>query len=258
MKPGLEGVDQRAGLEQARPACIHDQRVGLHAPQVLARHDPPRDSVDDHDVDRVRVAADRSLFVSGAETPDDGVEAGLTFASALSREFHALSERTSVAFTTNIGVSTGAIAAGVLAQGSLTFAAWGEPVRRALAISALASHDEILVDGSAADAAGDRWTFEDADDVIDLLQAGPEGITWVRPGGPADRSGEVSEQILAHARKLRELGRAGNADGALDEASVQNLWLRQVQTTPAQFLKAKFSYQVAQKSQEPNPTGDAQ
>ena len=68
-----------------------------------------------HDVDRVRVAADRSLFVSGSATPDDGVEAGLAFASALSREFHALSERTSVAFTTNIGVSTGAIATGVLA-----------------------------------------------------------------------------------------------------------------------------------------------
>jgi class 3 adenylate cyclase len=122
----------------------------------------------EHDVDRVRVAADRSLFVSGSETPDDGVGVGLAFATALAREFHLLVERTSVEFTTHIGVSTGPIATGVLAQGSLTFAAWGEPVRRALAISALASRDEILVDATAAGAADGSWTFVAADDVIDL------------------------------------------------------------------------------------------
>jgi class 3 adenylate cyclase len=121
-----------------------------------------------HDVDRIRVAADRSLFVSGAGTPDDGVDVGLAFAAALADGLHEFSERTSLEFTTHIGLSTGPIATGVLAQGNLTFAAWGEPVRRALAISALADTDEILVDAGTADAAGDAWTLVAADDVIDL------------------------------------------------------------------------------------------
>lgn len=148
-----------------------------------------------HEVDRVRVAADRSLFVSGGGTPDDGVEAGLDFAAALADEFHGLSERTSVEFTTHIGVSTGSIATGVLAQGSLTFAAWGEPVRRALAISALASRDEILVDASSARVAGDRWTFVAADDVIDLDGQPMDVVRLVPPDGDraADRSAEVGE-----------------------------------------------------------------
>jgi Ca-activated chloride channel family protein len=39
----------------------------------------------------------------------------------------------------------------------------------------------------------------------------------------------------------------------LDQAELQSIWLRQVQTTPADFLKAKFSYQyLNQKNKEQN------
>ena len=123
---------------------------------------------DERRVDRIRVAADRSLFVSGSGTPDDGAEVGLGFAAALAAELHAVRERTSLEFSTHIGVSTGQIATGVLTRGSLTFAAWGEPVRRALAISALSRSDEILVDASTVDAATGAWDLADADDVVDL------------------------------------------------------------------------------------------
>ena len=70
--------------------------------------------------------------------------------------------------TLHIGVSTGEVATGVLARGSLTFAAWGEPVRRALAISALSLADEILVDLSTLEASTGEWVTEPADDVVDL------------------------------------------------------------------------------------------
>jgi len=68
----------------------------------------------------------------------------------------------------HIGISTGQVATGILARGSLTFAAWGEPVRRALAISALSSADDVLVDVSTSEAASGEWSYEPADDVVDL------------------------------------------------------------------------------------------
>ncbi|KLU02083.1 BatB [Rhodopirellula islandica] len=40
------------------------------------------------------------------------------------------------------------------------------------------------------------------------------------------------------------------AEQAVNDASVQAVWLRQVQTKPADFLKSKFRYQMANRDQE--------
>jgi Ca-activated chloride channel family protein len=40
---------------------------------------------------------------------------------------------------------------------------------------------------------------------------------------------------------------------ALDDASAQEIWLRQVQTRPADFLRSKFAWQQAARSQEEGP-----
>jgi Ca-activated chloride channel family protein len=44
-----------------------------------------------------------------------------------------------------------------------------------------------------------------------------------------------------------------SGDQALDDKSMQALWLRNVQTKPSDFLRAKFSYQEAMKSQTGTP-----
>jgi HAMP domain-containing protein len=121
----------------------------------------------DGGIDRIRVAADRSLFVAGGGA-DQGADTALAFALALESELRSLATAAGLTLTVHIGVSTGEVATGVLARGSLTFAAWGEPVRRALAISALSRADEILVDLSTLEAAADEWMTEPADDVVDL------------------------------------------------------------------------------------------
>jgi HAMP domain-containing protein len=121
----------------------------------------------DREIDRIRVAADRSLFVAGGPA-DDGADAALSFALALESEVRDLAVEAALTLTLHIGVSTGEVATGVLARGSLTFAAWGEPVRRALAISALSLADEILVDLSTLDSSTGQWATESADDVVDL------------------------------------------------------------------------------------------
>jgi class 3 adenylate cyclase len=51
----------------------------------------------------------------------------------------------------------------------MTFGAWGEPVRRALAIGALSQTGQVLVDTSTfSEAPPGRFDFVEADDVIAL------------------------------------------------------------------------------------------
>ena len=38
--------------------------------------------------------------------------------------------------------------------------------------------------------------------------------------------------------------------GELSDAQLQALWLRRVQTKPAEFLRAKFAYQLSRRQQE--------
>jgi hypothetical protein len=38
--------------------------------------------------------------------------------------------------------------------------------------------------------------------------------------------------------------------GELSDAQLQALWLRRVQTNPADFLRAKFAYQLSRRQQE--------
>lgn len=119
-------------------------------------------------VERIRVAADRSLFVAGTSGDEDGADDALRFVAALAHELRGLADDAGLTLSVHIGLSTGQVATGVLARGSLTFGAWGEPVRRALAISALSNADEILVDESTIEAAEGDWSWESADDVVDL------------------------------------------------------------------------------------------
>jgi HAMP domain-containing protein len=121
-----------------------------------------------HGLDRIRVAADRALFLAGAGRDHDGVDDALQFATTLTAQLRELSEVGPAALAVHLGISTGPVATGVLARGNLTFGAWGEPVRRALAISALAPADAALVDSSTVDAAPAGWVFGPADQVVDL------------------------------------------------------------------------------------------
>lgn len=114
---------------------------------------------------RVRSAADRYLLVAGMDTDNSGADAALAFTTGVRDE---LPEHTDVGLSLTIGVATGAVATGLLDTGSLTFGAWGEPVRQALALASLAQPGEVLVDASTT-AAGEReWPLTPARDVVGL------------------------------------------------------------------------------------------
>ena len=117
-------------------------------------------------LDRVRMAADRFLFLAGMEQDDPGADAAIQFAAQLRRGLLADGEDL---FTLHVGLSTGPVATGLLDSGALTFGAWGEPVRRALALASLAHVDVVLIDRSTMQAS--TWpssAFAAAHDVLDL------------------------------------------------------------------------------------------
>jgi len=114
---------------------------------------------------RVRTTADRVLLVAGMGSERNGADEGLQLAAEVRRR---LPERTDVSLTVTMALSTGVVSTGVLDQGSLTFGAWGEPVRRALALASLATADEVLVDSTTASVCARSWPFSPANDVVAL------------------------------------------------------------------------------------------
>lgn len=138
-------------------------------------------------IERVLAGADRYLFIAGLGQPTDGADAAIDFSQVLAAMLHEFEvDHDGVEIRPRIGIATGPVATGVLQESNLSFGAWGEPVRQALAIGALAASDEILVDASAADAVdNDRHHLTATDDVVDLL-----GVPMVlfTPGARPDRA----------------------------------------------------------------------
>ncbi len=132
----------------------------------------------DHGLQRVRVSADRYLLIAGTGEDDAGADDALEFATRLRERLPAVAE---TVLDVHIGLSTGAVATGVLDSGALTFGAWGDPVRRALALASLADLDAILVDaGTAEQCSPDRWALEPAHDIVDL-DGRPMNLMTLRP-----------------------------------------------------------------------------
>lgn len=118
-----------------------------------------------HGLQRVRSAADRALFLAGMASEDEGADDALAFAVHFQQR---LADETELALVLHVGMSSGAVASGVLDTGALTYGAWGEPVRQALALSALAGPDQVLIDRSSADATDLDADLVPAPEVLDL------------------------------------------------------------------------------------------
>jgi class 3 adenylate cyclase len=118
-------------------------------------------------LERVRVSADRYLFVAGLGSPGAGADVALDFVEGYRRRL--ASDGVEIDLGLHVGLSSGPVATGVLDTGSLTFGAWGEPVRRALALASLSQVDGVLIDATTALACTSaRKGLKRAHDVVDL------------------------------------------------------------------------------------------
>ena len=104
---------------------------------------------------------------------------------------------------------------------------------------AILSYDKALALGSHADAELNRTIARARMDALDFEggnmtdgKIGSDGITFEKGTSSEDAGEEVVE------------------GGKLDDAQMREVWLRKVQTKPADFLKSKFMYQDAVKSQQ--------
>ena len=104
-------------------------------------------------MERIRRAADHSLFLSGIGADGDGVEDAIRFTRSLVDEVTQLALTEQIRMDVHAGLSTGRVATGMLERGNLSFAAWGSPVRRALAIGALNTDDAVVLDRTTAERA---------------------------------------------------------------------------------------------------------
>jgi class 3 adenylate cyclase len=165
-------------------------REDLFAGVLTAALEIAEQLAEEHSIERIRAARDQYLFVAGLGNDEDEADTALAFAVQLTAAIAERAHEEEVALDVHVALSTGPIATGMLERGNLTFAAWGEPVRRALAIGALSQDDEILVDAStAASVSEGQWALVPATDVIAL-----DGKSMDLFKLPSDRSESVRER----------------------------------------------------------------
>ncbi|MFK8024608.1 MAG: adenylate/guanylate cyclase domain-containing protein, partial [Ilumatobacter sp.] len=119
-------------------------------------------------IERVRASADNYMYVAGMGSDQDGAAEALAFITEQLRLFADLKLREDVEMHLRVGIATGAVSTGVLDGGSLTFGAWGLPVRQAAALSAMSAANRVLVDASTVAALPDSELFVEAQDVVAL------------------------------------------------------------------------------------------
>lgn len=147
----------------------------------------------DLDIERVRAAADRYLFLAGLGRDDAGADAALEFAAVYTSEMRQSAERMGITMTLRVGLSTGLVETGLIRSGNLSFTAWGDAVRTAMVIGGASESARIAVDATTvAAASADRWVFEPARSVTDLDDRSIEVFTLVVED-PDDRDAATSE-----------------------------------------------------------------
>lgn len=82
---------------------------------------------------------------------------------------------------------------------------------------------------------------------VNLLLAKARAEKLKRQGGDLGDQREGADEVVFDKQKPGGQNTEVDGDQATSDKAVQAIWLRQVQTKPADFLKAKFSYQAAQR-----------
>ena len=166
----LAPTDQHQDPEQASEAL---RRAAVLAERVAA----------ESGLDRVRIAADRYLFLAGMDEESAGADAALAFADEYRRR---LAEDAEVDLALHMGLSSGPVATGVLDTGSLTFGAWGDPVRRALALASLSRVDAVLLDATTMqESAHAEWALQPTHEAVELGEESLELFTLGTGATPA-------------------------------------------------------------------------
>jgi len=117
-------------------------------------------------IERVRSSSDDHMFTSGLTTEGTASSEAAEFTQEIHDRLATFIEETGIAASYRIGLASGNVATGIYGGNQLSYGVWGEPVRVALALNAVAGHEQILVHDSVA--LGPEWVLEDRTGLVDL------------------------------------------------------------------------------------------
>jgi class 3 adenylate cyclase len=126
-------------------------------------------------VERLRVATDEQLFVTGRGRPGAAGDEATAFAADAIEHIHELGDEFGLPLGAVAGLSIGPVATGVLGGRQLTFGVWGDAFTRALTLVARTGDDAlVVVDRSVVDELGDEWSASEiGDDRFSVTRSGP-------------------------------------------------------------------------------------
>ncbi|CAD76306.1 tetratricopeptide repeat protein [Rhodopirellula baltica] len=113
----------------------------------------------------------------------------------------------------------------------------------------LGKYDQAIA--SYEDAMKQRTDWTEAQQNLDLAKARKKA-TESKGGDAGDQRLGADEIVFDKDKKKQNEGQDTDitAEQAVNDASVQAVWLRQVQTKPADFLKSKFRYQMSNRNKD--------
>ena len=108
------------------------------------------------------------------------------------------------------------------------------------ALVMLGKYDDAIRRYDRALALRPGWADAEANRTLAQLRA--ERVK--KTGGDTGIPDQKADEVVYDRNKKSQEGMKTQSTGQMDDASIRDLWLKRVQTRPADFLKARFLYQL--------------
>lgn len=136
--------------------------------------------------------------------------------------------------------------AGDFKTAAVTLARDGSPegaFNRGNALMMLGKYDDAVKSYDRALTLRPSWKFAEENRAIAVLRR-----DRMKFEGGDETGGKVKPDEVVFGKGKHQQGEEVQVDGGepLDDAQIRSLWLRRVQTKPADFLRAKFAFQLQQ------------
>lgn len=140
---------------------------------------------DAHEVEPVHSTSTQLMWAAGLATGELEAEQGVAFVAETRETILAFASLHGLSLTPKFGLGSGELVAGLVGTERLAFDAWGDPVRMATSLCAVADSGQILGDGQVVEALGSEWPVQRIDGLVGL--AGETLDAWsISPGVPED------------------------------------------------------------------------
>lgn len=152
---------------------------------------------DAYGVEPVHSTSTQLMWAAGLASGELEAEQAVAFVADSRAATASFAAAQGLSLASRIGLASGELVAGLVGTERLTFDAWGEPVRIATSLCAVAGSGQVLGDLQVVEALGDEWPIERVDGLIGL--SGESLDAWtISPVVPEDLDGTNTDEAKAH------------------------------------------------------------